>query len=72
MGIVAHRHQGGHIEGAAQVRIAGLTDAGLLMHGLSRSVFTGIQTGLGDPLANIQVRRLHRQLRQDLKGAGQG
>ena len=57
MRIVPHGHQGGHKEGAAQVTIAGLANAGLFVDGAARGVLAGIDPGGGHPLPHVQIGR---------------
>ena len=65
MGIVAHGHEGGHIEGAAPVAIAGLADGRFFVHRAARGVLAGIDPGGGDPLPDVPVRREQAQKASD-------
>ena len=55
VGIKLHGDQGGHVEAVAQVLIAGLADARLLVHRGSRVKLARIESGGGHPLAGLQV-----------------
>lgn len=70
VGLMADGDQGGHVEGATQVAVTGFADAGFLVHGAAGGVLAGVEAGLGDPLADVQVGREQGELRQDLQGAG--
>ena len=56
VGLTTNGHQGGHVEGAAQVSVAGLGDARLLLDRRTRGVLAGIEAGVGDPLTAGRCR----------------
>ena len=70
MRIVLHGDQGGHIESAAQVAVAGLADARLFVDRAARGVLARIESGGGHPLADIEVGREQGEFGQDGNGTG--
>ncbi len=52
VGIVVRRDQGGHVEGTAQIAVAGAADSRALMHGGARVVMSGVESAVRDPLAH--------------------
>ncbi len=72
MRVEADRHQGGHIERAAEMAIAGFADARFFVDRAARGVFAGVESGRSHPLPHVQIGREHRQLGQDGDGAGGG
>ena len=72
LGLAANGHQGGHIEGAAQMSVAGLADAALLVDRSPRGALARIESGVGDPLAYVHAGGQEREFGQDVDGAGDG
>ena len=52
VGVVLHGDQGGQVEGATQVFIAGLADARFFLHRRSRGVLTRVEPGVSHPLTS--------------------
>jgi hypothetical protein len=52
--IVPDGDEGRHVKISAQVAIAGLRDADFFMHGSAGRIFARIESGVGDPLTNIE------------------
>ena len=68
VGIMPDRDQGGHIEGATQVAVSGLADAGLSAHGGAGGVLARIEASHRDPLPNVQIVRQTAQFGQQRNG----
>lgn len=66
--LMPNGHQGGHVESAPQVGVAGFADAGLLAQRGARGALARVEASIGDPLADVEVGREHGQLGQDLDG----
>jgi len=67
---MTHGDQSGHVQGPAQVSIARFADAYFLVDRAARLIFTGVQTGIGHPLAHVEIFRQQRRLGQQAQGAG--
>src|SRR5271157_1501629 len=68
--VVLDGDQGGHEESMTQVLITCLANTRLLMHGGPRGVLARVESGVGYPLASLQIGCQHAQLPQELHGAG--
>ena len=64
--------QGRHVEGRAQVLVTSLADVAGSFHRSARALMAGIQAGMSDPLAGIEISGEHGDLAQDQDGAGGG
>ena len=56
MGIVAHRDESGHVQGAAQVAVAGSADARRFMDGTAGVAMSRIESTMRYPLAHAEAR----------------
>jgi hypothetical protein len=70
MRLMPHGDEGGHVEGLAQVLVAGLGDAGLFMHRSAGRILARIESGVGDSLTHVHARGQQVQLRQGMHDAG--
>ena len=68
--VVLDGHQSRHEKGMTQMFIAWFANTRLLMYRGSRGVLARIQSGVGHPLAGIEVGRQYAELPQQLHGAG--
>lgn len=72
VGIAPHGHQGGHVEGSAQMAVAGAADAGGPVDRGSGDLVGGIEPAVGDPLPYRHLFRQRSQFAQQLQGADLG
>jgi len=72
MGVVACGAQGGHVEGDAQVAVAGLGQAWFFVHAGAGVVDLRIETSQSDPLLGLHVRGQDQEFAEELDGAGGG
>ena len=72
VGIAVGGDEGGHVEGAADMSVADLTDARAFVDRGARGMGAGIEAGMGDPLADGHGGGQRGEFSEEGDGTGGG